>query len=153
MTHNKAELRKRIDEFCEEKWPDEGILLFGGVDGDAYDEGFIGIGFQHHKGPVAVYDREKCIEALAKEFIENADEDSDPVADAVEWFDFNTAGSWVGKQIAIKPYLCSTFPELTEGLHCAIMAPAGWHRRPAIRVATNADRERETCRSQETDTQ
>jgi hypothetical protein len=49
------ELRKRIDEFCAEYWPDEEILLFG--DGDPCDKGFIGIGYQQHRGPIAVYDR------------------------------------------------------------------------------------------------
>jgi|TARA_Y100000034_G_C6725185_1_gene320964 hypothetical protein len=103
MLTTKTTLRKRIDEFCEENWPDEEILLFGGEDGDPYDKGLIGIGFQQHKGPVAVYDREKCIEALAKEFTENATggEDADPYVDAVEWFDFNTAGAWVGGQTPI----------------------------------------------------
>jgi hypothetical protein len=100
MTRQTA-LRKVINEFCEENWPDGGILLFGESDGDRYDAGFIGIGFQHHKGPVAVYDREKCIEALTKEFAENVEDNSDPAADAEEWFDFNTAGSWVGEQTPI----------------------------------------------------
>ena len=101
---DKTKLRKRIDEFVEENWPDEGILLFGGVDGDPYDEGFIGIGYQQYKGPVAVYDREKCVEALAKEFTkdwDNDDEDSDPYTAASEFFSFNTEGSWVGEKTPI----------------------------------------------------
>ena len=99
---DKTELRKRIDEFCDENWPDEEILLFGSADGDPYDEGFIGVGFQQHKGPVAVYDRDKCIEALAEEFARDSDdEDSDPYSDAVEWFSFNTEGSWVGGKTPI----------------------------------------------------
>ena len=99
-------LRKKIDEFCVENWPDEEILLFGGEDGSAYDAGFIGIGYQQHKGPVAVYDREKCLDALAEEFaadteIYEGDEDADPYTDALEWFSFNTEGSWVGGQTPI----------------------------------------------------
>ena len=104
---NKTDLRKRIDEFVEENWPDEEILLFGGEAGDPYDEGFIGIGYQQHKGPVAVYDRERCVDALAKDFSQNdsyteyVDEDSDPYTDAAEFFSFNTEGSWVGEKTPI----------------------------------------------------
>ena len=98
----KTTLRKQIDEFCDEHWPEENILLFGGEDGSAYDAGFLGIGYQQHKGPLAIYDREKCLDALAEEFaadteIYEGDEDADPYTDAVEWFSFNTEGSWVGE--------------------------------------------------------
>jgi hypothetical protein len=97
----KTELRKRIDEFVEENWPDEEILLFGGEDGDPYDKGFVGIGFKQYKGPVAVYDRERCIDALAEDFSKNdseyVDEDTDPHTEAAEFFSFNTEGAWVGE--------------------------------------------------------
>ena len=102
----KTTLRKQIDEFCAENWPDEEILLFGDEDGSAYDAGFLGIGYQQHKGPLAIYDREKCIDALAEEFaadteIYEDDSDADPYTDALEWFSFNTEGSWVGEQTPI----------------------------------------------------
>jgi len=102
----KTTLRKQIDEFCDEYWPGENILLFGSQNGDSYDVGFLGIGYQQHKGPVAIYDREKCIDSLAKEFATNTeiyedDEDADPYTDAVEWFNFNTEGSWVGESTPI----------------------------------------------------
>ena len=106
-TLNKTLLRQQIDEFCEENWPNSEILLFGGADGGAYDEGFIGIGFQQYKGPIAVYDREKCIEALADDFASNPTEDSDPYEDAVEWFSFNTEGAWVGDTT---PIILTSFP-------------------------------------------
>jgi hypothetical protein len=100
----KTELRKQIDDFCTERWPDESILLFGGQDGDPYDNGFIGVGYQHHLGLVAVYDRDRCVDALAEEFAAaraSDDEDTDPYSDADEWFSFNTEGSWVGTQTPI----------------------------------------------------
>lgn len=107
----KTDLRKAIDEFCEEHWPDDEILLFGGEDGDPYDKGFIGVGSQQYKGPVSVYDREVCINALAEEFAEDTDtykddEDADPYIDAAEFFSFNTEGSWVGEQT---PIIITTF--------------------------------------------
>ena len=104
----KTELREAIDEFCIEGWPDEEILLFGSVAGDAYDEGFLGVGYQQHKGPLAIYDRDKCIDALAREFAteerwlgKTDDRPDDPYVEAVEWFDFNTAGAWLGEQTPI----------------------------------------------------
>ena len=53
-----------------------------------------------------MYDRDKCIAALARQFGEDTkayegDEDADPYTDAVEWFNFNTEGSYVGKQTPI----------------------------------------------------
>jgi hypothetical protein len=100
----KTKTRQRIDEFCRVNYPEEEIVLWGGEDGDPYDEGLIGVGYQQHKGPVAIYDREKCILALADEFAKDCDSDhadSDPYTQAVEWFDFNTAGSWIGDQTPI----------------------------------------------------
>ena len=102
----KTTLRKQIEEFCDEHWPEENILLFGGEDGSAYDAGFLGIGYQQHKGPLAIYDREKCLDALAEEFaadteIYEDDSDADPYTDALEWFSYNTEGSWVGESTPI----------------------------------------------------
>jgi|TARA_R110002110_G_scaffold320314_1_gene533066 hypothetical protein len=101
----KTDLRKKIDDFCEENFPDEGILVFGNENGDTYDVGFIGIGRRINQVPVAVYDREVCIDALAEEFAKEPhyeyDEDADPYTDAVEYWEFNTEGSWVGENTPI----------------------------------------------------
>ena len=102
----KTALRKSIDEWCEDNYPDEDILVFGDESGSCYDEGFVGVGWRINQVPVAIYDREICINALAEEFA--ADEtnytdggDADPYTDAVEYWDFNTEGSWVGEQTPI----------------------------------------------------
>jgi hypothetical protein len=87
--------RDIINEWADECYPDEEILLF-----DGFDEAFIGFGCQQYKGPFAIYDRERCIEILAGEFAKDGDGDdeaADPYADAVEWFSFNTERSWVGE--------------------------------------------------------
>ena len=102
----KTNLRKAIDEFCEDNYPDEEILVFGDKSGSCYDKGFVGIGRRINQVPVAVYDREICINALAEEFAEDTDiyeddEDADPYTDAAEYWDFNTEGSWVGEQTPI----------------------------------------------------
>jgi hypothetical protein len=104
----KTSLRKEIYEFCDELWADEEILLFGRPEGDPYDRGFLGVGQRINQPPVAIYDRDQCIEALAEEFATNTeiydqdeDEDADPYTDAVEFFSFNTEGSWLGEKTPI----------------------------------------------------
>ena len=86
--------RAEIEEFMEEFYPDEEIILY-----DNLVEAFIGFGFQQYRGPVAVYNRELCIEALHKQFAEDGSDD--PHTDALEWFGFNTEGAWVGEKTPI----------------------------------------------------
>ena len=86
--------RAEIEEFMEEFYPDEEIILY-----DNLVEAFIGFGFQQYRGPVAVYDRELCIEALHKQFAEDGSDD--PHTDALEWFGFNTEGAWLGEKTPI----------------------------------------------------
>lgn len=107
----KTALRTRIDAFCDEHWPGEEIVLFGDTHGDPYDAAFIGIGSIQHQRPIAVYDREKAIAALAAVYAENTaiyeeDADADPYTDAVEFFTVNTEGSYVGEQT---PLIISRF--------------------------------------------
>ena len=99
----KTSLRKEIAEFCDELWPDEEILLFGRPEGDPCDRGFLGVGQRINQPPVAIYDRDQCIEALAEEFATNTeiydeDEDADPYTDAVEFFSFNTERAYAKKK-------------------------------------------------------
>ena len=62
----------------------EGMLFI-----DGYDEAFIGIGWRFHDGPVAVYDRQKMIEIIMEE--------GSSLEDAMEHFEFNIIGGWVGE--------------------------------------------------------
>ena len=110
----KTKLRVAIDEFCEDNYPDEEILVFGDESGSCYDEGFVGVGWRINQVPVAVYDREQCIDALAEEFA--ADDtnypdggDADTYTDAVEYWAFNTEGAWVGEKT---PIIISRFQEV-----------------------------------------
>ena len=56
---------------------------------DNMEEAFLGIGEQFSNPPIAVYDREKCIEILAKDMT---------YEEAVEYFEYNVIGAWVGEQ-------------------------------------------------------
>ena len=62
----------------------EGMLLV-----DGYDEAFIGLGWRFHDGPVAVYDRERMMEMLMEGGME--------FDYAMEYFEFNIFGGWVGE--------------------------------------------------------
>ena len=65
---------------------------------DDYDDCIIGIAERCTKDPLVVYDREKMIEKLAKQFDEDKDfETEDAHTDAVEYFEFNIAGAWMGE--------------------------------------------------------
>ena len=57
---------------------------------DGFSEAFIGYIERCGENPVAIYDREKCIAILIKRDRMTEDE-------AVEFFDFNVEGSWVGR--------------------------------------------------------
>lgn len=57
---------------------------------DGFDAALIGVVFRATKEPVALYDYEKCIEVLM-------DREGVDYAEAVEWLEFNTLGSWVGE--------------------------------------------------------
>jgi hypothetical protein len=59
---------------------------------DGLDEAFIGIGWQFNT-PLAVYDRDKCIEILESQGM--------TPEEAQEYFYYNTQGAYVGEQTPI----------------------------------------------------
>ena len=60
---------------------------------DGYEEAVIGIGRQFSK-ELVVYDEAKCLEILVKR-------DGMSPEEAWEYFEYNTAGSWVGDETPI----------------------------------------------------
>ena len=82
-----------------------GILEDAGVDAMAlepreeYDSCIAGIGWRTASNPVLVYDRAKILEFLQTEMTEE---------DAIEHYEFNIVGSWVGDGTPI-------FVELRDG--------------------------------------
>ena len=63
---------------------------------DNLNDAYVGMGYMPDTQPLVVYDSEKCIEVLCKEFSQNPMEDADPYEDAIEWFSFNTEGTYCG---------------------------------------------------------
>ena len=75
--------RHRLEETLATLNPD--ALTF-----DGFEDALIGIARQQFKPPLAVYDRDKCLQVLQ-------DRDGMTPQDAEECFAFNTEGAWVGE--------------------------------------------------------
>jgi len=56
---------------------------------DGFEDAFLGIGQQFNK-QFAIYDKEKCLQILVER-------DGMTQEDAIEYFDFNVTGAWVGE--------------------------------------------------------
>ena len=60
---------------------------------DGFEDALIGVGQQFNKA-MAVYDRQKCIEILMER-------DGMSEEEAVEYFEYNVTGAWVGEYTPI----------------------------------------------------
>lgn len=60
---------------------------------DGFEDALIGVGQQFNKA-MAVYDRQKCIEILIER-------DGMSDEEAVEYFEYNVTGAWVGEYTPI----------------------------------------------------
>jgi hypothetical protein len=96
----KITTRERISDFVEATYSDfsDKILL-----ADGFDEAFLGIGENSEGNPVAVYSIDKCLDILAEQFKDG----EDAVGDAIEFFEFNVKGSYVGE---FTPMFVNMFP-------------------------------------------
>jgi hypothetical protein len=77
-----AEMRQRIAEEAE---IGEYTVIFA----DGFEDALLGVVQQFSNTPVVCYDYDKCIEVLMSR-------DGMPYEEAVEYFEFNTIGAWVG---------------------------------------------------------
>jgi len=59
---------------------------------DGFDEAIVGYVERACSAPLALYDREKCIEILMKDMSRD---------EAEEYFEFNTIGAWVGDRTPV----------------------------------------------------
>ena len=92
-------IRTHIEELVEEELAPEGLLF-----ADGFDECIVGIHWEafNHESCV-FYDRDKMLKKLM--------EDDMSYEDALEYFDFNIAGGYVGKHT---PIYCEFFTDDTE---------------------------------------
>ena len=68
------------------------------VTADGFEDALIGIGERINLGSVAVYDVDKCIDILMSRDGMNRTE-------ALEFFDYNVKGAWVGEKTPIWVYM------------------------------------------------
>ena len=76
---------KRISK---EDWDDLMEEFEGALMANGFEEALIGFGYQFNK-PLAVYDRNKCLNILMSTGMD--------YEEAVEYFEFNVVGSYVGE--------------------------------------------------------
>lgn len=76
-----------VRDWCAEI--DEEIIL-----ADGFEDAFVGVAERCGMGPVAVYDREKCIETIMKQQAKH----NVSYEEAAEHFDFNVIGAYVGER-------------------------------------------------------
>ena len=86
----------KISEYLEAALGEE--ALEGLLTADGFDDALIGIGERITLDSVAVYDVDKCIDILMSR-------DGMSREEAVEFFDFNVKGSWVGEKTPIWVYM------------------------------------------------
>lgn len=86
----KLNVSENIQTLIETSYPDysDKILL-----ADGFDNAFIGVGENSESNPVAIYSIEKCLNILAEQF----KDEEDPETDAIDYFEFNVRGSYVGE--------------------------------------------------------
>ena len=64
---------------------------------DGFDEAILGVAIIHGGDYVVAYDRERCIQILMDEFEPTLEDGEDLYTIAVEYFEYNVAGSYVGE--------------------------------------------------------
>jgi len=66
------------------------MMIKGLILADGFEDAFMGVVEQYNKLPVAVYDKNKCIEILINQDMTQEE--------AEEFFDFNIIGAWMGER-------------------------------------------------------
>jgi hypothetical protein len=77
-----------VKQYLSKCYPEEELLII-----DGFDEAFIGVGYQFHNLLACCYDKDKIILALIR--------DGMTFEEALEHFEFNIAGAWVGERTPI----------------------------------------------------
>ena len=98
--------REDIISYCEERYPDDEILL-----ADGFEDAFMGIAESFGSAPKALYNTEECIDTLTVRDGMSYDE-------AIEFFNFNIAGAYVGEHTPafVEPLYCIDTPNTSKKL-------------------------------------
>ena len=76
--------KELLDKVNDMLYDDENVML-----ADGFEDAFLGVARQFNSPPFAVYDRNKCIEILTEQGMEEDE--------AEEYFSFNVEGAYVGE--------------------------------------------------------
>ena len=68
-------------------------IIEGAKTADGFEKALLGFGYQFNT-PVAVYSKDRCLHVLMER-------DGMSREDALEFFDFNVAGAWVGEGMPV----------------------------------------------------
>ena len=85
-----------LDEILEHlaEFGEEALLMEPRSD---YDDCIIGVGARFHDGPLAIYSVERILAVLMRD--DEVDEEG-----AMEWFEFNVIGGWMGSGTPLFAY-------------------------------------------------
>jgi len=91
MTSSPSNIRLQIIEMYDV--PDETVFF---DPPSIFDSAIIGLGYRGQGDPVLVYDRNKVLENMAREFAPDTSAE-DPMEEAIEFFEYNTMRSSHGE--------------------------------------------------------
>ena len=83
----------KVEQINELALMNDQEMLFVGSDPEEFEDAIIGIANSFGASPVVAYDYEKMIEILVRQF----EEEDDPWISAIEWFEFNIIGAYMGE--------------------------------------------------------
>tara|TARA_R100000306_G_scaffold57884_1_gene56113 strand:- start:160 stop:471 length:312 start_codon:yes stop_codon:yes gene_type:complete len=89
-------VREQIQLHIQDGLLDEDILF-----ADNFDEALVGLCHAFGKPTVACYDREKCVEIIMRDSSPGDLTEEERYSDAVEFFEFNVIGSYVGEHTPV----------------------------------------------------
>ena len=86
-------IKEEIQDYVSE-YNEEALLA------DGFEEAFLGILERFGQSPLVAYDRDKCIDILMAQFSQ-ARADIPIYEEAVEYFEYNVIGAWVGEHTPV----------------------------------------------------
>ena len=90
---SKVEQVNELADMIEEE------MLFIGSDPTEFEDAILGIADRFGASPVIAYDYDKVIDILQQQFKETGhlDNDEDSYISAIEWFEYNIIGAYMGE--------------------------------------------------------
>ncbi len=82
----------KVDYINELAEVNEIEMLFVGSDPTEFEDAILGVANSFGSSPVIAYDYERILEILAGQF----EEEDDPWISAIEWFEYNILGAYMG---------------------------------------------------------